>query len=123
MSELSVAKSVLVEIVENAAADNDTDSYQVTFQSSSCQNSKADLHMVVEKLHLKSPSLSSLLTKSELQFKQESTIIPGKWVVLSEASPLKNGVSLKCVVRPKNLMLSDQGTTTQFLACMLIKVY
>ncbi|KZS11982.1 Uncharacterized protein APZ42_023193 [Daphnia magna] len=98
-AEQGHVKSVFVEVEENDKLENDC--FEVSFVNSG--GTVGDNDCVMQQLRLKSKRVEQLFGASEICFKQQSLKFQGKWVNLSETSPIKDSATLKCVIKPKAL--------------------
>lgn len=94
-----MAKCIAVEWVSQLDAD-DCDTFEISFDSSP---SKSDLEIVLTKLKVKSKFVSDSCQGNDVLFKKESVRKKGMFVGMGDKSPVSDGATLKCVLKPKKL--------------------
>lgn len=92
-------KTVLVE-VDSLYSAGEVDSFEVDFWSD-FRAGKSDVSLIIDQLKSKGGVIADSISASHAVFKRESLKIPGKMVVIGDKSPIMNGSTLKCFLRPK----------------------
>lgn len=108
-----MAKCIAVEWVSQLGAD-DCDVFEISFDSSP---TKSDLEIVLTKLKGKSKFVSDSCQGNDVLFKKESVRKKGMFVAMGDQSPVDDGATIKCVLKPKKLFTGalnsvlDQNST------------
>ncbi len=108
-------KTVMVEVDVNNAEEFQ-DEYEISFQNKSGKMS--DLQSIWKKLHSKNAVLRETAKKCDVVFKRKSLVKPGSWVVIGDDSPVKDGMQIRCCMKPSNLLISSLSQPGMYIKAM-----
>lgn len=97
-------KTVIVEVDANSLCDGQDDAYEITFENR-C-GKMTDLDIIWKKMQGKNEVLREFAKKCDVVFKRSSLFVEGRWVVIGDKSPVKNGTQIKCCLKPRLLFSS-----------------